>query len=203
MDKAERTRRKVRMSKPYFPLFIDLSQKKIVVIGGGNIAERRVKTLLKFTEDIQIVSPRLTEELYRLAEDGQINWHSGSYTAGTLEGADIVLAVTNDAVCNEQIARECKSRGILVNTAHKKELCDFYFPAVVVEEHVVAGITASGQSHVQAGKARRQVEKAFKNLKNDEEQYGKKSHSWQQKKQTGSNPDRKCHKIYKRKSSGH
>ena len=54
MDKAKEMRRKIRMNKPYFPLFIDIAQKEIVVIGGGRIAERRVKTLLSFAEHIAV-----------------------------------------------------------------------------------------------------------------------------------------------------
>lgn len=152
------------MRKPYFPLFIDISQKKIIVIGGGSVAERRVKTLLAFAEDIQVVAPELTENLYRLMEGGQIDWTKEHYTQEVIIGADIVLAATNDAACNEAVARDCKKLGIPVNTAHKKELCDFYFPAVVVKDHVVAGITASGCSHTQARKAREQVEKVLENM---------------------------------------
>lgn len=152
------------MQKPYFPLFIDMSQKKIVVIGGGRIAERRVKTLLEFAEYIQIVSPEVTETLYCLAKRGRIGWSRERYTAEALKEADVVLAATNDGLCNEQIAMECKRRGILVNAAHEKELCDFYFPAVVVHEQVTAGITANGRSHAQAKEARRLVEQALKNM---------------------------------------
>lgn len=160
------------MQKPYFPLFVDISQKKVIVIGGGRIAERRVKTLLGFTEYIQVVSPVLTEKLRCLAERGRIGWVKKSYMPEMLDGSDIVLAATNDISCNEQIVEDCNSRGILVNTAHKKELCDFYFPAVVVKENVVAGITASGCSHMQAREARKRVENALENIQNDEGWYG-------------------------------
>ncbi len=67
------------MKKPYFPLFIDISQKSIVVVGGGRIAERRVKTLLQFAEDIQVISPKLTEELRCLAESRRIEWIQKRY----------------------------------------------------------------------------------------------------------------------------
>ena len=149
------------MKKPYFPLFIDISQKSIVVVGGGRIAERRVKTLLQFAEDIQVISPKLTEELRCLAESRRIEWIQKRYMPGQLAGAFFVLAATDDAACNEQIVTDCRKLRILVNTSHRKELCDFYFPAVVVRKNVVAGITASGDSHAQARDARIQVEKAL------------------------------------------
>ena len=80
---------------------------------------------------------------------------------GQLAGAFFVLAATDDAACNEQIVTDCRKLGILVNTSHRKELCDFYFPGLAVKEELVAGITASGDSHAQARDARIQVEKAL------------------------------------------
>ncbi|MEZ3434917.1 MAG: bifunctional precorrin-2 dehydrogenase/sirohydrochlorin ferrochelatase [Lachnospiraceae bacterium] len=146
------------MKKLYFPLFVDISQKEIVVAGGGKVAERRVNTLLSFTEHIKVVSPELTEGLHHLAENGQIVWLEKLYESKVLEGADIVLAATDDASCNEQIVRDCRKRGILVNTAHKKELCDFYFPAVDIRENIVIGINASGINHKQVKQMRKDLE---------------------------------------------
>lgn len=152
------------MKKLYFPLFVDISQKEIVVAGGGKVAERRVNTLLSFTEHIKVVSPELTEGLHHLAENGQIVWLEKLYESKVLEGADIVLAATDDASCNEQIVRDCRKRGILVNTAHKKELCDFYFPAVVRRGKLVAGVTAGGLSHKGVKEARECIDRALTEL---------------------------------------
>ena len=82
--------------------------------------------------------------------------------------ADIVLAATDDAALNEEVARCCRKRGILVNTSHKKELCDFYFPAVAIQGNVVAGITASGQDHAKARKAAGQIRLALKDLEKED-----------------------------------
>ena len=76
----------------------------------------------------------------------------------------MALAATDDPACNEAVARECRARGILVNVAHKKELCDFFFPAVVKRGELVAGICASGASHRKARKAREAVEQALDSL---------------------------------------
>ncbi len=150
--------------KPYFPMFIDLSGEKVVVIGGGRIATRRVSTLLKFTENITVVSPEVTEEIRIAAERQKVRWvkeRFEEHADTVLKDADMVLVATNDSECNEKIARICKERGILVNTSHKRELCDFYFPAVVVQENVVAGITSSGLDHSQARQLRGKVERAL------------------------------------------
>lgn len=157
--------------KPYFPMFVDLSEKKIVVIGGGRVAERRVKTLLKFAQDILVISPAVTEKLLQQAKDGKIRWIAetvcvtdgicGGETGKFLRGADMVLAATDDGALNERIRQFCRERGIFVNVSHEKELCDFYFPAVVIRGNVTVGITSGGIDHVQARKVRERVEDAL------------------------------------------
>lgn len=148
----------------YFPVFMDLSEKKIVVIGGGKIAQRRVETLCAFTENIWVTAPEITEELQNFAANGKIIWMKETYNPNQLQDADMVLAATDDVQCNEQIVSDCRKRGILVNTAHRKELCDFYFPAVVRRGNVVAGVTASGVSHKSAKRARQCIERALTEL---------------------------------------
>lgn len=150
------------MEKPYFPMFVDISQKKIVVVGGGKIAQRRIETLLAFAEDILVISPEITEEIRELYEESRIQWMETSYHAELIRDADMVLAATDDVRCNEVIVEDCRNRGIMVNTAHKKELCDFYFPGVIKKENLVVGITSSGWSHKEARQTRERIERALK-----------------------------------------
>ena len=150
--------------KPYFPMFVDISGKKIIVAGGGRIAERRVDTLLKFADNITVIAPKVTERIRKKAEEGKLCWIKESFREdmkNRLLDADMVLAATNDIACNEQIMRICNQRGIPVNVSHKKELCDYYFPAVVVKYYVTVGITSGGQSHMQVKKIREQIENAL------------------------------------------
>lgn len=173
--------------KPYFPVFIDLSEKKIVVIGGGRIALRRVNTLLLFANDITVIAPEIMGEIHQMADMGKVRWIPASYVVSdsmflgekdedgkkadeAFSGADMVLALTDDGKCNETIAGLCKSKGIPVNVSHKKEMCDFYFPAVVMNENIVAGITSSGLNHSQAREMRERVEKALFTQSDDSKQ---------------------------------
>lgn len=149
------------MSKRYFPMFIDISDKKIVMIGGGMIAERRVKALLYFAENITVIAPEITAEIQKLADDGRIVWKKMRYVKEVLDGADFVLAVTDDADCNEQIVLDCQKQGIMVNTSHKKELCDFYFPGTVIDDDIVVGISSSGQDHTKVKTMRELIEETL------------------------------------------
>lgn len=153
--------------RTYFPLFVDLSNKQTVVTGGGKIATRRVKTLLSFTGHIRVVAPEVTRELEKLASEGKIQWLKRSYGPDVWEeisDAQLFLAATDDPACNEAAAEECRKRKIPVNVAHRKELCDFFFPGIVRRGEIVAGVTACGVSHARARQAREAIEQALETL---------------------------------------
>lgn len=155
-------KRSSKVGRKYFPLFVDISDKKIVVVGGGNIAARRVRTLLYFTEDITVVSPEICEELRGLA-DGEKGIHivERSWQKEDLEGAQIVLAATDRKEINAQIVRLCREQQILVNTADDKSMCDFYFPSIVQKEDIVVGISSGGNSPAKVKETRLVIEEAL------------------------------------------
>lgn len=136
----------------FFPVFLDLTQKKIVVAGAGNIAARRVRSLLDFAGEILVVAPEIHEDLLPLNGNGTVRIEQRTFAWSDLEGADLVLAATDDPDLNQRIGSCCRERGILVNTSHDKSFCDFYFPGIARKDNVVIGITASGADHVRARK---------------------------------------------------
>lgn len=144
--------------KNYFPMFIDLSDKYIVVVGGGKIATRRVKTLYQFTRNILVVSPKLTRELQDMVKAGQIRWINRKCRRSDLSMAYMVLAVTDDAGVNDDIYRICKEEGIYVNVASDKDKCDFHFPGIVKYDEVVIGVNAGGADHKKVKKVRMEIE---------------------------------------------
>lgn len=134
-------------NKPYFPMFIDLSDKNIVVAGGGNIATRRIKTLLKFTRNITVVATKVTQELMDLGKAGTVTLYIRPVKRSDFANAYMVIAATNDWKLNDEIHRVCKEEGIYVNVASDREACDFYFPGVYMRDEMVVGVTASGLDH--------------------------------------------------------
>lgn len=149
------------MERPYFPMFIDLKDKKILVAGGGSIALRRVRTLLRFGADVRIVAPRLCEGLTRLEEGGKITVELREYRTGDIDGAEIVLAATDNHEVNRRIWEECRAAGITVNTADDRTLCDFYFPSVVMTDDTVIGINCGGMDHAKVKETRKKIEKTL------------------------------------------
>ena len=131
------------MSHLRFPLFIDLKDKLVVVAGGGTVALRRVRALLPFGPEIRVIAPRCLPELEVLP----CSLTHRPYAPGDTLDAFLVLAATDDPVLNAAICREARENGAWANNASSREDCDFYFPGLVVTDHLVAGVTGTGENH--------------------------------------------------------
>ena len=131
---------------PYFPAFVDLSGRRALVVGGGRIAARRVGTLVQFCPNVTVVAPDIHPDIAAL----DVAIEERAYRDGDLEGVDLVLACTDDADLNAAIAVRCRERGIPVNVASDRKLCDFLFPGVARRDSLVVGVTAGGDDHALA-----------------------------------------------------
>lgn len=138
-------------SKPeqnaWFPVFMDLSNKKVVIAGGGKIASRRAAVLAEFGAAVFVAAPVASEEMLELNQQGWVHLEQREFRAADLEGAFMVIAATNDAVINDQIALRCREKQIMINHAGDKRQCSFYFPGAAKEGCLSAGVTASGSDH--------------------------------------------------------
>ena len=143
--------------RSHFPLFFDLRGKKIVFVGGGAIAERRVRVLAEFAAEKTVIAPALTEGLEELAAAGEITAVRRAYEPGDLAGADLVFTCTDVTAVNEAVVADARAARIPVNDSENRELCDFWFPGVVTEGNVIAGVTASGEDHKQAKRIREAI----------------------------------------------
>jgi len=141
----------------WFPVFTNISGKTIVVIGAGKIAKRRIETLLKFHCSIRVVARDAIPEIIAYAEEKRLELRMKPYDTGDLEGADYVLAATNNKQINHEIYEKCKKGDIPVNVADDKEKSDFYFPGVVRKKGITVGVTADGKDHELAKKATRAI----------------------------------------------
>lgn len=152
------------METKFFPIFIDISDYDIVVIGGGTIATRRVKTLVEFCKHITVVSPEITASLEELAAQEKITWRKEVYHKEAVWNADMVFAATNQPEINQKIKKDClllkleTGKRILFNAIDDKKNCDFYFPSIVQSEDVVVGINSSGASPKKTKEVRKQIE---------------------------------------------
>ncbi|MDD2958926.1 MAG: bifunctional precorrin-2 dehydrogenase/sirohydrochlorin ferrochelatase [Lachnospiraceae bacterium] len=135
------------MKRPYFPMFIDLSEQKVIVVGAGTIAKRRIRSLLDFTDHLVVIAPEVNKELADLEKEGRLSILRKKYEREDIYGAAVVIAATNDAKINNDIYSACKCLGIQVNVCSDKDKCDFFFPGIALKDNVVVGVTASGKDH--------------------------------------------------------
>ena len=151
----------IREDTGYFPLFVDIRDKKILIAGGGTIAQRRAETLVKFGACITVIAPVVSEGIKELASQGRLNIQQRPYETGDCQGAWMVLAATDDPQINEQVCREGKEAGALVNNASGRTQCDFYFPGIIKKGEAVIGINAGGRNHKRAKELRIRIEKSL------------------------------------------
>ena len=143
----------------YFPIFLDLSDKEILVVGAGRIATRRIRVLAEFAGHITVVAPEISPELRLLDETCRIIFFRRKFVPEDLNGKTMVLAATGDAGLNSRITFLCRERGIPVNNCSDRRLCDFQFPSVVRTPETVIGFNASGTDHQLVRRMRQRAER--------------------------------------------
>lgn len=147
----------------YFPFYIDIEKKDILVVGGGAVALRKVEKLLPFNPVITVVSPEICNEIVKLG----VKTVKRVFVDSDLDGMFCVISATNNSQVNEHIYRLCSAKNIPVNTVDDKERCTFIFPALVKENGITAGITTSGKSPVYAKYVKEQLIQLLENINAD------------------------------------
>jgi precorrin-2 dehydrogenase/sirohydrochlorin ferrochelatase len=142
----------------YYPVFLDLAGKPVVVIGGGNIAHQKMENLLKAGARVTVVSPDLNEEMAALAGAGRFTHIQRDYEDGDLEGYVLAFVATDDRSVNSTVAREGKERGVWVNAVDDPPFCDFIMPAVVQQGDLVIAVSTSGRSPAMARRMREELQ---------------------------------------------
>jgi glutamyl-tRNA reductase len=132
---------------PRFPLFIDLSGKKIAVIGAGSIAYRRIMSLLTFPCNLKVAALWAREEIEQLNDEGKISLKLKAYEPSDIEGAFLVVAATDDRQLNHCVAQDAEKNGQHCSVVDCKEECTFYFPAIAQYHGGVIGICGTGDDH--------------------------------------------------------
>ncbi|MCL6472784.1 MAG: bifunctional precorrin-2 dehydrogenase/sirohydrochlorin ferrochelatase [Firmicutes bacterium] len=145
----------------FYPLYVDIEGKKCVVIGGGDVAERKVASLVECGADVEVVSPKFTPELERLAKEGRIKAKRRGYQPGDLAGATLAIVATNDGELNKLVHREASENNIPVNVVDTPELCSFIVPSTVRRGDLVISISTSGSCPALAKNIRKQLQQLF------------------------------------------
>lgn len=145
----------------YYPIFLDIEKRRCLVVGGGEVAQRKVESLLQCDARVTVVSPRLTEALTDLKESGAIEVHLRTYRDGDTNGAALVIAATDDNGVNMNVSREATIAGIPVNVVDDPDKSTFIVPSLFKRGSVSIAVSTGGKSPALARRMRVELEKTF------------------------------------------
>jgi len=142
----------------YFPLFYDLNHKPVLVVGGGDVASRKVDALVRAGAKVTIVSPQIEPYLQDLVEQEQCLWDKSFYHSDVMDGYVQVWATTDNPELNHRVYQDAKERGIMVNVVDDLPFCDFITPSMVNRGRIQIAISSGGASPVLVRKIREKIE---------------------------------------------
>ena len=140
---------------------LNIKGKKCLVVGGGEVAERKVLGLLKCGARVKVVSPSVTPLLASLADRGKIEHKRAPYSHEDLENVFLVISSTDSEEINARVANECESRNILVNVVDDPGKGNFYVPAAVHRGSLTIAVSTDGKAPILARRLREELEKSF------------------------------------------
>lgn len=145
----------------YIPIFLDVTGRECVVVGGGEVAARKVEALLEAGARVTVVSPSLSPALKALVARRLVTHIAREYQRGDIRGCVLVYAATDDPKLHRELAAEARALGIPINVVDVPELCTFISPAVVKRGELQIAISTGGASPAFAARLRRALEDQF------------------------------------------
>jgi precorrin-2 dehydrogenase / sirohydrochlorin ferrochelatase len=157
------------MSMTLYPIFLKLDQHRVLIVGGGLVAEQKIEGVLRSARDVTVIAPQVTPRIARWAREGRIKHLKEEYSAGNANGYFLVIAATDSEGVNRAVYEEARASGAtLINAVDDPEYSSFYAPAVVARGDFQIAISTGGASPALAQRVRRELE----------QQYGPEYGSW-------------------------
>jgi len=144
-----------------FPMFVKLEGKLVVVVGGGEIAEGKIESLLSAGARIRLIAPQIRPQIAEWVRFGKIDWLPKEFAPADLEGASLVIAATSAAGVNKDVFDEAESRKILCNAVDDIANCHFYYGAIVQRGDLQIAVSTNGKSPALAQRVRMELEEAY------------------------------------------
>ncbi|MDP2540395.1 siroheme synthase [Tenacibaculum discolor] len=146
-----------------YPIFLKTATLEVLIVGGGFVAEEKLRFLLKSSPDAKVtmVAPFFREETIAMAQKGKVTRITDSYKDTYLQGKHLVIATTDVPEVNIQVYKDCRSQNILVNVADNPPYCDFYMGGIVTKGNVKVAISTNGKSPTTAKRLRQFFEEVI------------------------------------------
>jgi precorrin-2 dehydrogenase/sirohydrochlorin ferrochelatase len=145
----------------YYPVFLDIKDKKCVVVGGGEVAARKAERLLDCGAKVVVISPKLTPELAALKDKNLISHITAEYSGDLIDKAALIVGATDDEKTNARISSDARGKGIPVNIVDDPQKCDFILPALVQRGDLAIAVGTGGKSPALARHLREELEATY------------------------------------------
>ena len=145
----------------YYPIFLELNERRCLVLGGGAVAERKVEELLAMGARVTVISPAITDGLRDLLVQGSIRHVERAYQEGDLADSDLVFAATEDQANNAAAFREARAQRIWINSADDAAHCDFILPGLVRRGDLTVAVSTGGVSPAATRAIREELDNYF------------------------------------------
>ena len=147
----------------FYPIFVELEGKTVLVVGGGSVAQRKIETLLHFGASIQVISRELTHKVKKLVEANKIQHIGDEFRDEHLDKAFLVIAATDDKQLNQKVGESARKMHMLINAVDQPADCNFIVPSIINRGDLLIAISTSGKSPALAKRIREQLEAQFGN----------------------------------------
>ena len=144
-----------------YPIFLKLEGHKVLIVGGGLVAEQKIEAVLRSATDVTVVSPQITPRIRLWAHQGRIKYQGVQFRPGMTQGYFLVISCTDSGETNRAVYKEARENGALANAVDDPAYCDFYAPAVVSRGEFQIAISTNGNSPALSQNVRKKLEKEF------------------------------------------
>ena len=145
----------------FFPMYMDMSNLKVLLIGGGEIATEKLEKLVDFTKEITVITKEVSPEAQSLIKDHCLTLYQRPYREGDIQGFDIVIVATDTVDLHKAIYEESRGTRVLVNSVDDTAYCDFIFPSYIKRGDLTVSFSTSGASPAFAKQIRRYFEQVI------------------------------------------
>ena len=142
----------------YYPIFVEMAGRRVLLVGGGNVAEEKLGKLVDAGADVTIVAPELIAWVQAVVDAGRAAWWPRAYEPGDVSGFELVLIATDDGAVNASVAAAARAQGIWVNAADDAANCDFILPSLAKRGRIAIAASTGGSSPALARWLRERLE---------------------------------------------
>jgi len=147
----------------FFPMYMDMQNLKVLLVGGGYIATEKLEKLIDFTKNITVITIDVEDNAQKIIEENSLTLQQRAYKTGDINDFDIVIVATDTVELHKEIYEESRDKRVLVNSVDNTDYCDFIFPSYVQKGDLTIAFSTGGSSPAFAKHIRRHFEKIIPN----------------------------------------